>query len=126
MGYGEEARVPGEVHGFSIPDRSGHLSATYDDIPAVPTAHRAATLHAARLIYIQVMEDTYIQVMEDTFTRHLDTGGLDTLAHITDTDSCAADRHLRPRAGDDSKRARLATAAQILVRQVRAIVARAA
>jgi hypothetical protein len=51
--------------------------ATYDGIPAAPTAHGAATLHAARLIYTQVMGDT--------FTRHLDTGGLDTLAHITDT-----------------------------------------
>jgi hypothetical protein len=34
--------------------------------------------------------------------------------------------HLRPRAGNDSRRAWLATAAQILVRQARAIVARAA
>jgi hypothetical protein len=33
---------------------------------------------------------------------------------------------LRPRAGDDARRAWLATVAQILVRQVRAIVARAA
>jgi hypothetical protein len=80
--------VPGEVHHDqascgAVTGASRFLiglvscPATHDDIPAVPTAHRAATLHAARLIYTQVMEAT--------LTRHLDTGDLDTPAHITDT-----------------------------------------
>jgi hypothetical protein len=45
--------------------------------------------------------------------------------HTEATHARLAD-HLRPRAGHDAQRAWLATAAQLLVRQVRAIVARAA
>jgi hypothetical protein len=51
-------------------------SATHDGIPAELAAHGAATLHAARLVYTGDGA---------TLTRHLDTGDLDTPAHITDT-----------------------------------------
>lgn len=47
------------------------------EVHAVLTSEGIAALDAARLVYTQVVEDA--------FTRHLDTGDLDRLTHITDT-----------------------------------------
>jgi hypothetical protein len=87
MAYEEEARVPGEVHHDQA--SCGTATGASRFLIGLVTCWRRTT---AFLPYSPLTAPQpctprawSTQVMEATLTRHLDTGDLDTLAHITDT-----------------------------------------